>query len=292
MAAKNDAGKGAGKGQAANDETKPQDSAGSPGSSAQGAGGEGTSAQAAGASNPPPSGSAAAAVDVTGSPNVETNDTGAHIESQGQPGEEYAGAQAERRISPKTVMGGPIGDMLLPTTDAAGNMVAPKLIMPCALYTVIGRAWDIRTGESDFGPWAVAIGEFEATRMDGHVVVGTECHVPGVAGDLLTGTLKKFIIEPEPQTPEEMERKTRRYKTTGEVVDVAVVVGLRKSTRQGGQPYEFTVQSLVPVKRSDALAALRAKAMKTMAALPNFKGPTLAAPKPAAAPALPAPESK
>jgi hypothetical protein len=186
------------------------------------------------------------------------------------------GAQAEKRLSPKIVMEGNLSDAI----------IAGTIKLPSALYTLIGRAANIRTGESDFGPWAVAVGEFEATRIsDNKVFVGLEAHIPGPAGDLLITELRRQIVEPEPQTEEEKKRKTRRYKSHGEIVDVAVMVGIRKAARAGGQPYEFTVQSLVPIKRSDALAALRQKALGAMAALP----------KPAPAPvqaALPAPDAK
>ncbi len=186
--------------------------------------------------------------------------------------------QAERRITPKTVMEGNITDMIL----------EGLIKLPCSLYSVIGRANNLRDGESDHGPWTAAIGEFEATRIsDGKIFIGKECHVPGAAGELLITELRRFVIEQESDTAENIAKRGRRYKTSGDVVDVGIIVGIKKSTRQGGAPYEFTVTSIVPVRRSDALAALRQKAMAQIAALPAAMRPAT----PAQA-ALPAPDAK
>lgn len=225
---------------------------------------------------PPDAGATAGVVDV---PSQYPNTSAAQ---DAPPVEEGTGelVQAEKRLSPRVVMEQSISDMIIPAK--AGE--APVLTLPCVLYTLIGTATGMRTGETDHGFWTAAVGNFEARRaLDGKIFQGTEAHVPGAAGELLTIELRRLITEEEPQTEEEKKRKTKRYKPNGNSVDVAVMVGIKKASRAGGQPYEFTVQSIQQMRRSDPLAQLRAKAMNAFAALP-------AAVKPAA-PALPAPDA-
>ncbi len=205
----------------------------------------------------------------------QTSDTAADDNATGEL------VQAERRITPKTVMEGNITDMVL----------AGQLSMPCAIYSVIGRADNLRDGESDHGPWTAALGEFEATRhSDGKIFIGKECHVPGAAGELLVTELRRFIVEQEPDTAENIKKRGKRYKTTGQTVDIGIVVGIKRSSRTGGAPYEFTVASIVPIRRSDALAALRQKAMAHMATLPAPAPRASTVPTTQAA--LPAPDVK
>lgn len=189
--------------------------------------------------------------------------------------------QAEKRISPKIVLEGNITDMVM----------SGQLTLPSNLYVLIGQAYDIREGETEYGPWTSAVGSFEAERIsDGKVFMGGEAHVPGAAGDLLCAELRRFIIAEEPQTEEQKKKRGKRYQMTGEKVDVAVMVGIRKSSRTGGAPYEFTVTALTPVRRSDALAGLRQQAMRTLMSLPVEKRPALPSMIRANNPALPAPD--
>lgn len=181
-------------------------------------------------------------------------------ETKADAGDEKPGPQILKKLNPKDVMGGKIRDLPIPSD----------------LYTVIGRAHNLRDGESAYGPWTSLRGEFEAVRLsDGETFISAECFIPGPAGDLLVQQVRKFITEEIPVTPEQAKKSGRTYKVTGEYVEMALVISTKASTRDAGQPYEFVVRPIVPVQKADALAALRERMLKTL--------PRLAAPKPAAA---------
>jgi hypothetical protein len=248
------------------------------GTNAAGAAGSATEGQAtAGVSGGPAMGAAGTGGDTgSGGQQSQTSDASADDNAQGA-----VATQAEKRISPKVVMETNISDLIM----------SGKLQLPCPLYMLIGRAADLREGETEYGPWTAAVGTFEAERIsDGKIFMGKEAHIPGAAGDLLVAELRRFIIEEEQQTDEEKKKRGKRYKMTGETVDVAVMVGIKKSGRAGGQPYEFTVTSLTPVRRSDALAALRQQAMRTLQSLPAAQRPALPSLIRADNPALPSPK--
>lgn len=181
-------------------------------------------------------------------------------EAAAEAADEKPGPQILKKLNPKDIMGTKIRELPIPSD----------------LYTIIGRAHNLRDGESQFGPWTSLRGEFEAVRLsDGETFISAECFVPGPAGDLLVQQVRKFITEEIPVSEEQAKKAGRTYKTTGEYVEMALVVSTKASTRDAGQPYEFVVRPIVPVQKADALAALRERMMKTL--------PRLAAPKPAAA---------
>lgn len=203
-------------------------------------------------SPPPPTGAAmgAAAAGPTETPKDETK----------ADADEKPGPQILKKINPKDVMGTKIRELPIPSD----------------LYTVIGRAHNLRDGESQFGPWTSLRGEFEAVRLsDGETFISAECFIPGPAGDLLVAQVRKFIEEEIPVTSEQYKKTGKTYKVTGEYVEMALVISTKASTREAGQPYEFVVRPIVPVQKADALAALRDRMTKAL--------PRLAAPKPAAA---------
>jgi hypothetical protein len=174
--------------------------------------------------------------------------------------DEKPGPQILKKLNPKDIMGTKIRELPIPSD----------------LYTIIGRAFNLRDGESQFGPWTSLRGEFEAQRIsDGETFISSECFVPGPAGDLLVQQVRKFIEAEIPVTEEQAKKAGRTYKVTGEYVEMALIVSTKASTRDAGQPYEFVVRPIVPVQKADALAALRDRMTKTL--------PKLAAPKPAAA---------
>lgn len=145
------------------------------------------------------------------------------------------------------------------------------LKLPCDLYTLIGRAHNLRDGESDFGPWTALVGEFEGTRIyDGSHArfLATESFIPGPAGDLLIQQMRKLVGEEIAVTSEEFKKHGKTYKPTGEFVELAVIVGVKLAEREGGAPYEYTVRPVVPVQKSDSLASLR---QKMLVALPAPK---------------------
>lgn len=177
-------------------------------------------------------------------------------ETKADAGDEKPGPQILKKLNPKDVMGTKIRELPIPSD----------------LYTIIGRAHNLRDGESTFGPWTSLRGEFEAVRLsDGETFISAECFVPGPAGDLLVQQVRKFITEEIPVSAEQAKKSGRTYKVTGEYVEMALVISTKSSTRDAGQPYEFVVRPIVPVQKADALAALRERMMKTL--------PRLAAPK-------------
>lgn len=172
------------------------------------------------------------------------------------------GAEILRKITPKEIVGTKLTDLIVEGT----------IKLPCDLFTLIGRAYNLRDGESDFGPWTALLGEFEAVRtFDGSnaTFYAPQCFIPGPAGDLLVQTVRGFVQEPIEVTPEQYKKSGRTYKVTGETVEMALIVGAKRASRDGGAPYEFTVRPLIDVRKADALAHLRAKVQH--AALPAPK---------------------
>lgn len=163
-----------------------------------------------------------------------------------------------RKINPKDVMGKKMKEVEIPSD----------------CFTIIGRAWNLRDGESSFGPWSALVGEFEATRIvDGQRFISTQCFVPGAAGDLLVAQVRKYVTEEIPVSPDQFKKVGKTYKVTGETVEMALIVSVKKSGREGGADYEYVVRPVVPVQRADPLAALRARMLQSL--------PRLTAPKPA-----------
>jgi hypothetical protein len=205
---------------------------------------------------PPPTGAA------MGAASTGPKDEPAKDETKADAPDETPGPQVIKKINPKDVMGTKIRELPIPSD----------------LYTVIGRAHNLRDGESQFGPWTSLRGEFEAVRLsDGETFISAECFVPGPAGDLLVQQVRKFITEEIPVTDEQAKKAGRTYKVTGEYVEMALVISTKASTRDAGQPYEFVVRPIVPVQKADALAALRERMQKTLPRLAAPKAPAAAA---------------
>lgn len=210
---------------------------------------------AAAASSPPPSGA-------TGTPPPSEGATPPPADE----GALEAGPIPIRKITPKDVM----------------EKKMKEVTVPSDLFTLIGRAWNLRDGESSFGPWTALIGEFEATRIsDGQRFISPQCFIPGAAGEILTSEVRKFVMEEIPVTPEQFKKTGKTYKVSGETVELALIISVKASSREGGAQHEYVTRPVVPVQKADPLAALRERMMKTL--------PRLAAPKPAQ---LAAPETK
>lgn len=176
------------------------------------------------------------------------------------------GAIPIRKITPKDVM----------------EKKMKEVTIPSDLFTLIGRAWNLRDGESSFGPWTALVGEFEATRIsDGQRFISTQCFIPGAAGDILTSEVRKFVMEEIPVTAEQYKKTGKTYRVSGETVELALIISVKAATRDGGAQHEYVTRPVVPVQKADPLAALRERVMKSL--------PKLAAPKPAPAPQLNAP---
>lgn len=216
----------------------------------------------------PPTGTAPPIPPISDAPGFAPPETGT-AEGKAPDTDLEAGPIPIRKINPKDVMGKKMKDVKIPSD----------------CFTIIGTAHNLRDGESAFGPWSALVGEFEATRIsDGQRFISTQCFVPGAAGDLLVTQVRKFVLEEiPPKSPEEFKKVGKTYKVTGETVEMALIVSVKESSRDGGQPYEYVIRPVVPVQKSDPLAALRERMMKTL--------PRLTAPAPAL-PAPPATEAK
>lgn len=197
----------------------------------------------------------------SGSPNDQTQNTGTDAPEKDD-SDATVGPAIVRKLTPKDVM----------------EVKINKLPVPSDLYTIIGRANNLRDGESDYGPWTSLRGEFEAVRLhDGKTFIAAECFIPGAAGDLLVNQVRSFIQETIEVTPKQMKKSGRTYRVSGEYVELALIVTIKESAREGGVAYEFVTRPIVSVQKADPLASLREKLQK---ALPKM----LAAPKPAAPP--------
>lgn len=174
-------------------------------------------------------------------------------------GDLEAGPEIVRKLTPGEVVGDKLKKLVMEGT----------VKLPCDLFTLIGKASNLRDGESTFGPWTALLGEFEAMRtFDGSNkrVVSSQCFIPGPAGDLLIAAVRKFVQEEIPVTPEQFKKTGKTYKVTGEIVEMALIIGAKVSDREGGAPYEFTVKPIVPVQRVDSLGALRDRMLKMLPA--------------------------
>lgn len=179
------------------------------------------------------------------------------------PPDAMEGQEISKKISPKEIVG-----------DLKKMVMSGDLKLPCDLYTVIGRAGNIREGESTYGPWVAALGEFEATQLigDKKTFIGTQLFLPGPAGELLIEQIRRFTTEPiEPTEEQKKKGGGRTYKTTGEYVELALIVAAKVSDRAGGAPYEYVVRPLEPIRKHDALAHLRAKVQQKLLAAPSKK---------------------
>lgn len=131
-------------------------------------------------------------------------------------------AELIKKISAKTVF---------------GNVTAPE--KPIELYSVMGIANGIKSGQSTYGEWISLTGQFEAQNMEtGEAYAAPQCFLP----EPLQGMIVAKIRTPDEQ---------------GKTVSVrfAVVVGIKPAKSTLG--YEYTVRELVDASENDPLADLR-----------------------------------
>lgn len=120
-----------------------------------------------------------------------------------------------------------------------------KLDDPKPLYTVFGTATATKTGETAFGVWTGFLGQFEAVRAeDGVRFRSSVLMLQDPAQGLLLAALQ--------------DAKSRDKDAS---ISFAFNVGLRTSERwaksEEGNSYEYTVDSVINVERTDPLAHLR-----------------------------------
>ena len=116
------------------------------------------------------------------------------------------------------------------------NMKAPEEGVT-ELYTVIGSAHSMRTGQTNYGTFYSFFGTFQAVRSDsGEVFTGDELFLPGIA---------------------EMRVKAAMDANPGGVIKFGYRIGLKKPTK-AGQKYEYVVENLLAELSGDPLSNLRA----------------------------------
>lgn len=177
-----------------------------------------------------------------------------------------AAPQIIRKISAPRVIGNVKAFAPRPGQDGS----IPRDVVP--LYRVFGSANDVRTGNSDNGPFTALKGRFEAVSLvpdqetgevSGETFVAPECFLPEPTHSILVG---------------ELSGRDENGKRVVESLDFAFEVGVKASKNPVG--YEYVCVPLMEHAGSDPLAALRQK----VAALPSVL--------PGAKPATPALENK
>lgn len=120
----------------------------------------------------------------------------------------------------------------------------------CDLFTVIGVAEEMETGQTQMGDYTAFIGSFQATKTDGEVFRSKKLFLPDLAADAVADALTT---------------------AGGGKVEFAFKIGMRrvvKKNAQGeetGAGYEYTMTPLLEIdEASDPLAHLQNK----IAALP------------------------
>jgi len=140
-----------------------------------------------------------------------------------------APAKLLKKMTPKTIMGErpKVGDE------------------PKQLFTIYGVASGVRKGESNYGPWTMLTGRFEAAR-DGQDYISGECALPN--------PLHNMIIE------------SLRHDEHGEVKAVEfacnVIIAPRPDTAIG---YEYFAEPIVEQTENDPLSSLRARVTARLA---------------------------
>lgn len=120
-----------------------------------------------------------------------------------------------------------------------------KLDDPKPLYTVFGTASSTKSGDTTYGTWIAFLGQFEAVRAEDGVRFRSNVLIlQDPAEGLLLAALQ--------------DAKTRDKDAS---LSFAFNVGLRTSERWSvsgeGNSYEYTVDSVINVERTDPLAHLR-----------------------------------
>ncbi len=118
-----------------------------------------------------------------------------------------------------------------------GVVKAPEKAM--ALFTVIGIANGVKTGQSTYGEWVALTGQFEGQNLEsGEAFMAPQAFLPEPINGLIAAKVR---------TPDE----------NGQPVSVrfAVEVGIKPSKSTLG--YEYTVRELIDASENDPLADLR-----------------------------------
>ena len=126
------------------------------------------------------------------------------------------------------------------------------------LFTVMGIATRVKTGEGPYGPFAGLVGQFEATNIEtGEVFQAPQCYLPEPLNTMLTEALQETVTEKDDDGNEKQVR-------VNESVQFAVEVGVKPSDAPIG--YEYTTKEIVKAETADPLAALRDATAKALPA--------------------------
>lgn len=118
-----------------------------------------------------------------------------------------------------------------------GVVAAPEKATP--LYTVMGIANGVKTGQSTYGEWIALTGQFEAMNLEtGEAFAAPQVFLPEPLNGLIVAKVR---------TPDE--------NGVTPSVRFAVEVGIKPSKSTMG--YEYTVRELVDASENDPLADLR-----------------------------------
>lgn len=125
-----------------------------------------------------------------------------------------------------------------------GSSDAVKKAEEGPIFSLIGFASGIESGESSFGPWEALVGEFLAVRTaDGEEFKAGKAFPPATLIELV----KPFLMDAE--NPR---------------VQVAFIIGKKKSSSPVG--YDYTVESMMPPEKDDPLMALKEATQKSLPA--------------------------
>jgi hypothetical protein len=170
--------------------------------------------------------------------------------------------QIIRKISAPRIVGNV--KAYAPRQGADGSL--PKDVVP--LYRVFGSGADVRTGNSDNGPFVALKGRFEAVSLvadpetgevSGQVFVAPECFLPEPTHSILVA---------------ELTQKDADGKRVVSSLDFAFEVGVKAAKNPVG--YEYVCVPLMEHTGSDPLAALRSKVASLPSVLPGAsKAPAL-----------------
>ena len=123
----------------------------------------------------------------------------------------------------------------LSTAKIIGRIKRPELGEYVTLYTVYGRAHDVKRGNSDNGPWLALVGSFEAHREDdGRLFYATTAFIPDM-GEMLADKVSAG--------------------DGNNMVEFAVKVGIQGTDTPIG--YEYVTEPLMKASGAEPLADLR-----------------------------------
>lgn len=146
---------------------------------------------------------------------------------------------------------------------AIGAQPAPHSIdTPKALVHIFGKANGYKTGSTTYGLYDKFHGEFEAVDLaTGEIYVAQNLLCPPIIESLLKEALKSAGAEGGKVGNKAAHEIDTEGKDTLSPILFAFEIGVKPTVKRDGPErgngYEYTVKSLTPSKRSDALESMR-----------------------------------